>query len=109
MSKDFWDILKNCEGFDWDDGNSEKNWNKHKVRNGEVEQLFFNYPLVVSKDERHSLKEQRFLALGITEDHRLLAVIFTVRKTKLIRVISARDMSKKERSAYGKQKIKEDS
>ncbi len=93
------EILKNCEGFDWDEANELKNWEKHSVKKTEAEQVFFNMPLVVS--ETYATNDaNRYLALGKTNDSRLLTIIFTVRKNKLIRVISARDMSRKERKAY---------
>ena len=95
------DTLKNCTGFDWDTGNSEKNWFKHKVTLSECEQIFFNHPLVIQYDEQHSHHEKRYYALGHTDAKRLLFVVFTIRR-ELIRVISARDMSKKERGVYRK-------
>jgi len=91
--------LLKCTGFDWDDGNTDKNWIKHKVTPSECEQIFFNQPLVVKDDLEHSLNEERFYALGQTNRKRFLFVAFTVREN-LIRVISARDMSRKERRAY---------
>lgn len=96
------DLLKNCEGFDWDKGNELKNWEIHSVKKTESEQVFFNQPLLVF-DTYAQNGEMRFLALGVTNERRFLTVIFTVRKKKLIRVISARDMSRKERKAYEEQ------
>ena len=93
------DILRNCTGFNWDKGNSEKNWLKHNVTPSESEQIFFNHPLVVQNDEHHSHQEIRYYALGHTDAKRLLFIAFTIRQ-RLIRVISARDMSKKERGVY---------
>ena len=93
-------LLINCEGFLWDEGNSEKNWIKHKVSKLECEEIFFNLPLVVSDDAKHSDYETRYYALGKTKFERHLFVVFTIR-TNLIRVISARDMNKKERKIYG--------
>lgn len=88
-----------CEGFDWDRGNFQKNWLKHDVTPFECEQIFFNHPLIVFPDEPHSSKEARSYALGQTDAGRRLFVAFTVRK-RSIRVISARDMSRREREAY---------
>lgn len=85
--------------FDWDDGNETKNWVKHHVAKAEAEEVFFNTPLLVSEDTQHSQRESRFAALGITNGQRQLTVVFTLRGNK-IRVISARDMSKKERATY---------
>ena len=95
-------LLKNCEGFDWDQGNEEKNWDLHQVKKTEAEQVFFNQPLIVF-DTYAQNDEKRLLALGVTNAGRALTIVFTVRKKKLIRVISARDMSRKERKAYESQ------
>ena len=96
-------------GFDWDEGNARKSAEKHSVSQGEAEQIFFNEPLLLLPDRKHSDNEQRFHALGKTQDGRLLHVTFTLRDGgTLIRVISARDMHRKERMFYGKAK-KEDS
>lgn len=93
------DILDAITGFDWDEGNLSKNWEKHGVSPFECEEVFFNEPLVVKQDEAHSKKEARYYALGSTNAGRLLFVVFTLRKDS-IRVISARDMSRKERGYY---------
>lgn len=89
----------NCTGFDWDDGNSEKNWLRHQVSRSECEEVFFNLPLVVHEDREHSEEEDRFLALGQTDTGRLLFVVYTFRGER-IRVISARDMTPRERRWY---------
>jgi uncharacterized DUF497 family protein len=88
-------------GFDWDEGNSRKNAAKHGVSQSEAEEIFFNEPLLILQDSRHSQIEARFHALGVTDDRRLLHITFTARGGgTLIRVISARDMHRKERAAY---------
>ena len=97
--------LENCTGFQWDKWNSEKIWLKHKVLQFECEQVFFNKPLVISDDTKHSKKEKRWYLLGRTDFDRKLFVVFTIREN-LVRVISARDMNKKEREIYN-EKIKE--
>lgn len=86
-------------GFNWDEGNTRKNWIKHGVSIQEAEEIFFNQPLLVAKDERHSQKEERHFALGRTNNGRYLFAVYTVRKY-LIRIISARNMSRKERNIY---------
>ena len=87
-------------GFDWEDGNSRKN-EKHGVTQAQAEEVFFNQPLLMLEDLRHREQEARFHALGKTLDGRLLHVTFTLRVGgTLIRVISARDMHRKERSVY---------
>ena len=93
------DMLADCSGFDWDESNAEKNWQRHQVLPEECEQLFFNRPLVLKQDAGRSKVEIRYYALGRTDSGRFLFVVFTIRKT-LIRVISARDMSRKERAVF---------
>ncbi|WP_257285978.1 BrnT family toxin [Endozoicomonas sp. SESOKO1] len=88
-------------GFDWDAGNERKSVDKHGVAKAEVEQVFFNKPLLMVKDKKHSDRELRFHALGRTSNDRLLHITFTLRKDDThIRVISARDMHRKERAFY---------
>ncbi len=86
-------------GFDWDDGNKQKNWEKHQVDFRECEEVFFNQPLLIKEDLKHSSQEKRFYALGRSDIGRTLFLVFTLRNNK-IRVISARDQSKKERKIY---------
>ncbi|OIR05814.1 hypothetical protein GALL_119400 [mine drainage metagenome] len=87
-------------GFDWDDGNARKN-EKHGVSTAEAEQIFFNQPLLWLIDEKHSQIEPRFHALGRTDAGRALHITFTLRQAgKAIRVISARDMHRKEKAVY---------
>ncbi|MBA7500177.1 hypothetical protein ES704_02930 [subsurface metagenome] len=93
------EILTHVSGFEWNEGNIIKNWERHKVTYFECEEIFFNEPIVVQHDKVHSAYENRYFALGKTDEGRLLFVVFTIRGDK-IRVISARDMSKKERRCY---------
>jgi uncharacterized DUF497 family protein len=93
------DDLEQCVGFEWDEGNEGKNWEKHGVTDGEAEEVFFNDPLVAGVDAVHSGQERRDFALGQTDSRRRLFVVFTIRK-RLIRVISARDMSPRELRRY---------
>ncbi|TGK58285.1 BrnT family toxin [Leptospira wolffii] len=86
-------------GFDWDAGNIEKNWKKHKVKPGEIEEIFFNDPLIVVPDDYHSGKEDRYIILGVTNAGRKLFAVTTFRGDK-IRPISARDMTPRERKIY---------
>jgi len=86
-------------GFQWDQGNSNKNLLKHHVEDWECEQVFFNEPLLILDDPKHSLAEKRWAAFGRTGGGRLLVVIFT-RRGKLLRVISAREMNRKEKRFY---------
>lgn len=98
---DIQSVLANCEGFQWDKGNSLKSRLKHRVIEGEAEQVFFNEPLLLIMDREHSQDESRFRAMGYTDEDKYLYIVFTVRNN-LIRVISVRDMNKKERADYEK-------
>ncbi len=88
-------------GFHWDEGNARKSIDKHGVSQSETEELFMNEPLLIAEDTGHSRSELRFHALGVANTGRRLHATFTLREgnTK-IRVISARDMSRKERDRY---------
>ena len=87
-------------GFEWDAGNARKN-EKHGVSSAEAEQTFFNAPLLMIEDTKHSAREPRFHALGKTDEGRLLHITFTLRNAgQTIRVISARAMHRKERTIY---------
>src|ERR1700712_5126291 len=93
--------LSHVEGFQWDESNSRKSSNKHGVTQNEAEQAFFNEPIVVISDNSHSLIETRFNALCHTDQDRFLHVTFILRdQGRLIRLISARDMNRKERMRY---------
>jgi hypothetical protein len=93
-----WELI---EGFGWDDGNGRKSADKHGVSQSEAEQMFFNEPLLIVQDSRHSGAEPRFHGLGRTDLGRLLHVTFTLRRNdRLIRTISARPMHRKERDRY---------
>lgn len=93
------DPLEGCTGFDWDDGNVDKNWDLHRVAFWEAEEVFFNEPLIVRADPAHSGPEHRNVALGRTDSGRLLFLSFTVRHS-MIRIISARDMTRRESNTY---------
>lgn len=92
--------LRSITGFNWDDGNARKN-EKHGVSMAEAEQVFFNAPLLLLEDSAHSQQEPRLHALGKTDEGRNLHISFTLRQSGTwIRVISARDMHRKERVIY---------
>jgi uncharacterized DUF497 family protein len=92
-------LMPGSQGFEWDEANVAKNWRAHNVHPSEAEQVFFNKPLLVAEDPKHSQEERRYYILGRTDQGRMLFIVFTVRG-KSIRVISARDMSRKERKMY---------
>ena len=91
--------LTQFKEFLWDAGNNTKNWRTHQVTNEECEQVFFNQPLHIYYEQHHSLQEERYYVLGKTDTGRKLFLVFTPRDS-LIRVISARDMTKAERRYY---------
>jgi uncharacterized DUF497 family protein len=93
--------LDDVRGFDWDDGNIYKNEKKHGIKWQEIEEVFFNEPLLIYEDIKHSQNECRCYVLGVTDENKKLFVVFTKRNKK-IRVISARIMNKKERAIYEK-------
>ncbi|MGH9599543.1 MAG: BrnT family toxin [Terracidiphilus sp.] len=95
------DPLALCTGFDWDEINAAKNWERHRVTPEEAEDIFFHDPLVLRSDVAHSKREKRHWALGRTARDRKLFVAFTIRR-KLIRVVSAREVSRRELEEYGR-------
>jgi|SRR5580658_10009945 uncharacterized DUF497 family protein len=97
MGKD--DPLAACTGFDWDEANVVKNWERHRVTPEEAEDVFFHDPFVMRSDPSNSKREKRYWVLGKTGHDRKLFVAFTIRR-KLIRVISARDMNRRENEEY---------
>jgi uncharacterized DUF497 family protein len=101
VTDDVGQLLARATGFEWDDGNAPKLATRHRVEPGECEQAFFIEPFLVVVDEAHSMAEPRWRALGRTTADRHLHIVFTVRGNR-IRVVHARDMNRKERTAYGK-------
>jgi uncharacterized protein len=97
--KNWTDIVSFAEDFEWDEGNIKKNWERHRVSYIECEEIFFNRPIIIKTDELHSTREDRYFVLGKTDGGRLLFIVFTLRGNK-IRIISARDMNRKERKIY---------
>lgn len=96
----------NVHGFNWDEGNSAKNFTKHGVTMLEAEETFFNSPIIVAEDEKHSSYEPRYHLLGKTNNERKLHITFVLRENLAkiyVRVISSRDMSKIERRIYEKE------
>ena len=93
------EFFAGLKGFEWDAGNSDKNWRRHAVRQVEAEQALLNRPLLLVVDVAHSQREPRFIALGSTEAGRALTIVFTVRGAR-IRLISARPMSQSEKKTY---------
>lgn len=103
---DLHDRLARVTGFEWDEGNATKNWTRHAVSQAECEEVFFHEPLVLASDPAHSTHEARYFALGQSDGGRRLLVVFTLRGA-LVRVISARPMSRREREVYREAEIEE--
>lgn len=95
----FMELFRELLEFEWDAGNREKNLLKHRVANAECEEAFFDPHKRVLKEVLHSgdgKEEKRHIMIGRTKADRALFVVFTLRKNR-VRVISARDLHKKER------------
>jgi uncharacterized DUF497 family protein len=99
LRSDIEKILAEAIGFDWDEGNINKSWIKHLVSPEETEEVFYNVPLLLLSDDKHSGMEQRFTAMGKTDAGRLLFTNWTMRSQR-IRPISTRAMNFKERKTY---------
>lgn len=93
-------ILPKPLTFEWDKGNIDKNLKKHRVTNKEAEEAFVNSSKYIFVDDTHSVVERRYMLWGVTNKQRKLAVFFAIRKNSQVRIISARDMNKKERGSY---------
>lgn len=94
-------LFGRIEGFEWDAGNTDKNVLGHDVRQSEAEEIFLHAPVVLIEDAKHSAAERRFQIFGPTNTDRLITAAFTIR-SKRVRVISVRDMSRQERRRYAK-------
>lgn len=93
------EFFEGLSGFQWDEGNALKVWERHQVLPAEGEQVFLNRPVLIAADVRHSRREARYHALGLSDAGRRLALVFTIRGV-LVRIIAARDMSRRERRIY---------
>ncbi|KKQ92659.1 MAG: hypothetical protein UT58_C0012G0022 [Microgenomates group bacterium GW2011_GWC1_39_7b] len=94
------DIIPEPIEFEWDKGNTDKNFKKHGISNEEAEEVFLNGPFIY-KDFEHSKIEKRYNCLGETDKRKKIFISFTIRGDKT-RLISIRLMSKKERQKYAK-------
>jgi hypothetical protein len=88
------ELLERCEGFEWDEGNREKNQSKHGVSTSEAEEVFFDPHNQTYPDPTHSRSESRHILIGKTKNDRLLFIVYVVRNRR-IRIISARDLNKR--------------
>lgn len=92
--------LGQVTAFEWDVANNG-HIARHNVLPEEAEEVFFDENNVQDEDVEHSTDEKRYLIIGKTQEGRLLYQTFTVR-VKKIRVISSRDINKKEVQLYEK-------
>ena len=93
--------LNKCTEFEWDKGNIDKSFKKHKISPNEAEEIFLDENLLIQEDLKHSQHEQRFIGIGKTVSKKLLLTVFTIRSYK-IRIISVRIADHKERRRYEK-------
>jgi len=93
------EIFEQITGFEWDTGNKGKNFTRHEVTDEECEEVFFDQNKNILRDILHSKKEERYILMGKTKKSRLLFIVFTIRKDK-VRIISSRDLNKKEHKLY---------
>jgi uncharacterized protein len=82
--------------FEWDPQKAAANLAKHKVSFEEAATVFGDPLGRIVADPRHSSVEERFVLLGLSQDHRLLAVMY-VDRGEAIRIISARRATRRER------------
>jgi hypothetical protein len=94
-------ILPDPVLFQWDEGNKDKSLIKHNVQNTEIEETFYDEKKKIFKDVVHSAQEKRYRVIGRTKTERLLFIVFTIRD-QYVRVISGRDVNKKEVYLYEK-------
>jgi hypothetical protein len=92
--------------FAWDANKAVLNWSKHGVLFDEAVTVFGDDQGLEWKDLQHSGKESRLKRLGRSSTGRILLVVYTVKRSiddkETIRIISARQASRKERKAYAR-------
>jgi hypothetical protein len=93
-----YDII--VDEFIWDTRKDEINIKKHGVSFMEARTVFYDQDYLLITDEDHSQDEERFIALGVSEETRLLVVCHCERENNLTRIISAREADKREKLAY---------
>jgi uncharacterized DUF497 family protein len=86
--------------FEWDKGNEQKNWLKHKVTSEEAEEAFDDENRMIFRDVKHSMRQEKHF-LVFAEMRRKLLIVFTMHKQK-VRIISARPINRKEAIIYKK-------
>ena len=87
-------------GFEWDDTKADANLRKHGVSFREAMSVFNEAVAPINGDVLHSLREDRFIIVGVSERDRLLTVAFTYRDEETVRIISARRSNRREQQVY---------
>jgi uncharacterized DUF497 family protein len=85
--------------FEWDDHKAKLNFKKHGITFEETRSIFQDPLAYIFDDEWNSVTEKRELIIGHDNKHRLLLICFTERN-QIIRIISARLVTNKERQDY---------
>lgn len=85
--------------FEWDENKAAANLSKHEVSFNEAKTVFEDPLFVIFYDPIHSSEEQRYIIIGQSDRKRVLIVAFTERGN-VIRLISARKATRKEREDY---------
>ena len=91
--------------FEWNKEKAEENFKKHKVTFEEAATVFDDPFFIAFKDPEHSFQERRFIIIGLSDKLRYLFVSFAERASRT-RIISARELTAKERKDYENKKQK---
>ncbi len=87
--------------FDWDENKNRINLEKHGITFEEASTVFFDDRAVLFDDPEHSIDEDRFLLLGMSETAKVCIVCHCYRESDtIIRIISARQATRKEEQRY---------
>lgn len=89
--------------FEWDNGKAKQNFAKHGVSFEEAKTVFYDPEVKIFADSGHSNEEQREIALGYSHQQSILFVVHVVRESgdrEIIRIISARPATRRERGLY---------
>lgn len=91
--------------FEWDEEKAALNLKKHGIAFDEAVLVFGDRHAVEEFDDDHSVSEDRFFRIGMS-DRRLLFVVYSVRERDVIRILHARKASRKMKKLY--EQIKEE-
>jgi len=88
--------------FEWDENKNRGNRRKHSISFEEVKTVFSDDHALLIGDPEHSSQEDRFILLGLSADLRTLVVCHCYRGEDVIRLISARSATRREREQYNR-------